>query len=162
MKIVEVEGPMVALRAYQVYARCAGLKLGRVVHQHLERALRTAISSGWLVFADEWGDGDFDHVIVRLPTMPATVLRSGGGRTLKEIPPSEIAHVLSMLRKSQPGLSREELFRKTLENFHLNRLTRGQMEILRNVEARMASLLSFPMQAWKKEDGGLSERRLPR
>lgn len=124
-RIIKIEGPMVAKRAYDTYLRSCGIKrMGGELRKVMNRALDQAIRRKWVVSEDEMGTGDLLYSVVRVVDAPAVRLRSRGPRTLEEIPPSEVqlaARCLARQCGSSPGS--DEHLRAILGCFDLVRLT---------------------------------------
>jgi hypothetical protein len=86
IKIVEVEGPMLAKRSYDVYLRHCGIKrMGKDLKRSMNRALQQAINKGLLTKSDEWEVGGLLHSIIHLPDRCSPRLRNLGGRTVDEM-----------------------------------------------------------------------------
>lgn len=129
--IVSVEGPVLSRRVFRLYAQAAGIqRLRQEAASALSRALRQAIREGRLVAeADRLIDGERQQVL-RTPEQPLVVLREGGGRSLDDIPLTEIAAAITYV-KGQRGLtSKDEIFRSCLSLFGLVRLTESARQVL--------------------------------
>jgi len=125
VRIVEVEGPVVAKRAYDIYLRGCGIKrMGHELKSTMNKALSHAIREGRVICEDEAGKGGILFSVVRVKGSPPIRLRSRGSRSFEEIPPSELQVVAKYLlkRDSFPSGSDEHL-RAILECFDLKRLT---------------------------------------
>jgi very-short-patch-repair endonuclease len=136
-RIIAVEGPMLAKRAYHGYLRGCGLsKLGKGIKKAMNRGLQQAIRAGMVVSEDELETGGLIHTVLRLPAMEPVRWRERGPRKLEEIPPSEVLLVARHL-ELQHRLRRgsEAHFRAILEAFNIKRLTR-------QVEATLTDALS--------------------
>lgn len=141
VRIVDVEGPMLAKRAYDLYLRSNGIRrLGPELKRLLNRALHKAISLGSIVTEDEMGNGGLLYSIVRTPSTHAVVLRNRGARDFDEIPPSELQLVARRIAQAS-GLARgsEAHLRAVLAFLDLKRLTPQVESRLRDVLQR-----SFP------------------
>jgi len=91
VEIVQTEGPMLAKRAYDIYLRCCGIKrMGKDIRSLMNRALQSAVKLNAIIKKDEWNSGGSLYSIIRLPDQDTIRLRTSGGRTIDEIPPSEI------------------------------------------------------------------------
>ena len=122
-QIIATEGPVMASRVFQIFARAGGL--GRIyeeTRQSFLGALQTALDEGVLVAEQEASD-DPATWIVRLPSQPLVRIRTLGSRTLHEVPAAEMAEFILEFRVADELISREELFRKVLNEYGLNRLT---------------------------------------
>ena len=125
VRIVEVEGPVVAKRAYDIYLRGCGIKrMGHELKSTMNKALSHAIRQGRVVCEDEAGKSGILFSVVRVKGSPPIRLRSRGPRSFEELPPSELQVVARYLleRHSFPSGSDEHL-RAVLECFDLKRLT---------------------------------------
>ncbi len=122
--IIKAEGPMLALHAYQIYARAAGIqRVGTNVRSNLNKALFAGIMRGAILTEDEHRKRGQIFSIVRLPQTPKVIVRSLGNRTFEEIPPSEIAEIMRRGKKKSPGKTREDLYRGVLNYYGLVRVT---------------------------------------
>jgi very-short-patch-repair endonuclease len=124
-KIIDVEGPMLAKRAYDLYLRGCGIRrLGGGLKSAMNKALQRAVSNGIVVKEDETGKGGLLHTIVRPAGAPPVVLRDRGPRDFEEIPPSElqlIARILADKDGLEPGT--DDHLRAVLDYYDLKRLT---------------------------------------
>lgn len=124
-RIIEVEGPVVAKRACDVYLRSCGIKrMGRELRKMMERALAQLVRRQVVVSEDELGTGDLLDSVVRIAGTPPVRLRRRGPRSLDEIPPSEVqlaARRLADIHGFSPGS--DEHLRAILGFFDLVRLT---------------------------------------
>ncbi|NUM56502.1 MAG: AAA family ATPase [Candidatus Hydrogenedentes bacterium] len=124
-RIVSIEGPMLAKRAYDIYLRGTGIKrMGGELKRTMNRALQLAIRSGRIVKEDEYEKGGLVYSIIRPAGTPQIRLRTRGPRDFEEIPPSEVQLVARMLAKSE-GLEpkSDAHLRAVLDHFDLKRLT---------------------------------------
>jgi hypothetical protein len=69
-------------------------------------------------------------VAVRVPDSPEIELRTGGGRTLEEVPLNEIAALMDMVAKQFSIHEEEQLFREVLDRYKIKRLTSKARSIL--------------------------------
>lgn len=124
-RIVEVEGPMVAKRAYDIYLRGCGIKrLGHDLKSTMNRALQIAIRQQRVCDEDEAGSGDQLLAVIRSVGSPPIKLRTRGERAFEEIPPSElqtVARYLEVRCGMLPGS--DDHLRAILDSFDLKRLT---------------------------------------
>ena len=124
-RIIEVEGPMLAKRAYDIYLQGCGIKrMGHELRSTMNKALANAIRQGRVLSEDERGKRGLLYSVVRVKGSPPIKLRSRGPRTFEEIPPSELQTVATYLaeRRNLKSGSDEHL-RAVLECFDLKRLT---------------------------------------
>lgn len=133
VRIVEVEGPVVAKRAYDIYLRGCGIqRMGHDLKSTMNKALAHAIRQGRLVSESEATEGFLVRVkgdpmlfsVVRLNGSPPIRLRSRGPRSFEEIPPSELQIVAIYLAERHGFASGSDVhLRAVLESFDLKRLT---------------------------------------
>lgn len=124
-RIVEIEGPMIAKRAYDVYLRGLGIKrLGGELRDALDRGLAHAQRNKRLVNENEADDNRQLGWVIRLPGTPAVRLRQRGPRDFTEIPPAEIQRA-ALLLSTQTNLESgsEAHLRVILDFFDLKRMT---------------------------------------
>jgi very-short-patch-repair endonuclease len=134
--IIAKDGPLTRFSIYRLYIEgCPYLhRSGRAVRDKLNVALRALLKAGEIVQEDELGSGKPEGIVVRVAGTPAVRLRPAGRRKLEEIPPSEIFLVLDRLQTTASGPDDEELlFRKILEHFGFNQLTRTRRKHLQNL-----------------------------
>ncbi len=124
-RIIKVEGPMLAKRAYDIYLRSCGLRrMGRDLKHLMNKALQHAIRNGRIVKEDELNKDDLVHSIVRLTGAPPVIVRNRGPRDFCEIPPSEIQLVAHRLIKDgNIEVGSDSHLRAVLKYFTLKRLT---------------------------------------
>jgi hypothetical protein len=122
-QIIAAEGPVMASRVFQIFARAGGL--GRIYEETRRsfiNALQSAIDND-IFLAEQEGSEDPATWILRLPSQPLVRVRTLGSRTLHEVPATELAEFMLEFRVENELISREELFRKVLNEYGLNRLT---------------------------------------
>lgn len=131
--IIEVEGPMVAKRAYDIHLRSCGIKrMGPYLKNTMDKALADAIQQRRLVTEVEGTERSLMSSIVRVNGSSPIKLRTRGGRTLEEIPPSELQVVSKYLlerHKFFPGSDKH--LRAVLDFFDLKRMTTQVSMILK-------------------------------
>ena len=133
LSIVAVEGPILASRVFNIYARAGGL--GRIyepTRKRLVLAMRHALSNKTLLSEIEASE-EPSTWILRLPSQPAVCVRSLGSRTLHEVPAAELAEVMLEHRVANDLISKDELFRNVLEEYGLLRLTKATTDRLEYV-----------------------------
>lgn len=125
VRIIEVEGPLLAHRAYDIYLQGCGIKrMGGQLKHLMNKALAHAVRSGRVVSVDEAARGGLLQSIVRVKGTPPIKVRSRGPRSLEEIPPSELKVVARYLVEQHGfAFGSEEHLRAVLEVFELKRLT---------------------------------------
>jgi very-short-patch-repair endonuclease len=98
IEIVGVEGPIQALRLYQLHARAAGgHRVGREMRHRYNSLVSRAIRRGALAQVEDDIPGVIDKALYS-PGSPEVVLRSLGPRQLVEVPRSEVATLARELR----------------------------------------------------------------
>jgi very-short-patch-repair endonuclease len=103
-RIIEVEGPMLAKRAYDVYLRGCGIMwMEREVKKLMNRALGCLVRQGVVVAEDEMKSGGFVKSIVRVKGADLVCIRKRGPRTFEEIPGSEVRVVARLLSEQLDG-----------------------------------------------------------
>ena len=124
-RIIDVEGPMLAKRSYDIYLRGCGIfRMGGPLKRTMNKALQHAIQKGQIISEDESEKGGLVYTIVRSASAPPVFVRERGPRNFEEIPPSELQLVARMLAKSsdlEPGSDAH--LRAILDFFNLKRLT---------------------------------------
>jgi very-short-patch-repair endonuclease len=125
VRIIEVEGPVLAKRVYDIYLRGCGIKrMGHELKSTMNKALSHAIRQGRVICEDEAGKGGILFSVVRMKGSPPIRLRSRGPRSFEELPPSELQVVARYLLEGHSFLSgSDEHLRAVLECFDLKRLT---------------------------------------
>jgi very-short-patch-repair endonuclease len=125
VRIVEVESPVVAKRAYDIYLRGCGIKrMGHDLKSTMNKALSVAIRQRRLVSENETTEGGLLFSVVRVNGSPPIKLRTRGPRSFEEIPPSELQVVARYLLEHHSFASgSDEHLRAVLECFDLKRLT---------------------------------------
>jgi very-short-patch-repair endonuclease len=123
-RIVEMEGPMLVKKAYDIYLRKCGIRrLGGELKRTMNKAMQYAISSEKIVKEDELGQGGLIYSIVRIKNSPPIKLRKLGTRQFDEIPPSELQVASFIVKRENRELSDEEHLRDVLTFYGLKRLT---------------------------------------
>jgi very-short-patch-repair endonuclease len=141
VRIIEVEGPVLAKRVYDIYLRGCGIKrMGHELKRTMNKALAHAIRQGRVVSEDEEAKSGLLFSVVRAKGSPPIRLRSRGPRSFEEIPPSEL-QVLSRYLLEGYGFASgsEEHLRAVLECLDLKRLTTQVGTTFRDILER-----SFP------------------
>jgi very-short-patch-repair endonuclease len=124
-RIIDVEGPMLAKRAYDIYLRGCGIKrLSGELKTTLNKALRSAIRQGRVVSENEPGKGGGIFSTVRSKGTPPVKMRCRGPRIFEEIPPGELRAGGRHVRETQHLESGTDAhLRAILDCFDLKRLT---------------------------------------
>lgn len=123
--IIEVEGPMLVKRAYDIYLRGCGIKrMGRELKRTMNKALQHAVRQRRVVIENELNTKGYIHAIVRITGTSQIILRKRGPRSFEEIPPSEIL-VASHLALKECSFHKgsDEHLHAILELLDLKRLT---------------------------------------
>ena len=127
LEIIAAEGPVLADRAYGLYNRASGgHKLTSVVRAPLSGSAYRLKGDGKIAFDEDEGDA-----LLRAAGSPRVKVRELGGRTLDEVPLSEIAELMRRLRAT--GAS--DLPRATLDAYGLVRMTSRAQDILGRAQA---------------------------
>jgi very-short-patch-repair endonuclease len=124
-QIIEVEGPMVAKRAYDLYLRGCGIqRMGHELKREMNKALAHAMRQGRVVNEIETEVRGYLYSVVRMKGTPPIKIRKRGPRSFDEIPPSEIQAVARLLiPKNSDQYGGPYHLRTILEHFDLKRLT---------------------------------------
>jgi very-short-patch-repair endonuclease len=129
-QIIEMEGPILGSRLYQLYVRSAGgSKVGSRIKRQLNSTMYHLERGGQIIADDPLDEGGQCPKTYRLPDQAAFVVRERGARTIHEIPPLELAARIRALR--QDGDSAEATFRRVLRDYGLSALkskTRARLE----------------------------------
>ncbi len=130
--IVQGHGPMPCHYAYRLYARAAGINLGKNIKKTLNRAIAAAVRAGTLEQANEYNTRDQSNQIVRVMGTPEVRLRPRRERNLEDIPPSELAAMMRQIIASSGSnrIPKEDVFREVLNHYGLNKLTQKAQSIL--------------------------------
>jgi len=125
VRIIEVEGPVLAKRVYDIYLRGCGIKrMGHELKRSMNKALAHAIRQGRVVSEDEAAKSGLLFSVVRAKGSPPIRLRTRGPRSFEEIPPSELQVLARYLLEGHGFASgSEEHLRAVLECLDLKRLT---------------------------------------
>jgi hypothetical protein len=124
-RIIEIEGPMIAKRAYDIYLRGCGIRrMGRELRSTMNKALSSAIRQGKVMSEN---DEDVKGIIfstVRIKGAPPVKIRTRGPRLFNEIPPDELRAVGQYISdKLSVERGTDEHLRLVLDHFDLRRLT---------------------------------------
>ena len=124
-RIVDVEGPMIAKRAYDIYLRGCGIKrMGHELRSTMNKALASAIRQGRVISEKESGTRGLLFSVIRMKDGPPIKLRTRGSRAFEEIPPSELLVLAKYLEDQHKVKSgSDEHLRAILECYDLKRLT---------------------------------------
>lgn len=138
LQIIEVEAPILAKRAYDIYLRSCGIqRMGGELRKTMNQALQHLVSKGQALKEDELGKGGLMYTTVRPKGCAAVLVRNRGSRDFTEIPPSELLTVAKKLIKDS-GFKKgsDEHLRAILEYYDLKRLTAQVSAVLLDVLER--------------------------
>jgi very-short-patch-repair endonuclease len=123
--IIDVEGPMIAKRAYDIYLRGCGIRrLGGELKSMMNKALASAIRQDRVISENEPEKSGLILSTVRSKGGPPVRPRLRGSRSFEEIPPAELRAVGNHLLETQNlTAGSDEHLRAILECFDLKRLT---------------------------------------
>jgi len=131
--IVEAEGPVMAGRVFHIFSKAGGLnRIYDATRRNFIAGLQAALKAGVFLAEKETPDEPSSWVL-RLPAQKPVRVRSLGGRTLHEVPATEIAEIMLEIRVGDELVSREELSRKVLAEYGLIRLTEATKSRLDHV-----------------------------
>lgn len=130
LEIIEVEGPILGSRLYQLYVRSAGQSaVGSTIRSTLNSIMHGLERSNKVIADDPLGSSGQYPKTYRLPHQPPIHVRELGGRTLHEVPPLELAARIRALQ--QPRDTAEDTYRRVLSDNGLKALTsktRGRLD----------------------------------
>lgn len=130
-QIVDVEGPILGTRLYQLYVKSTGgHRVGRELARHLNVATSSAVARKLLLADNPLNLTGQRIKTFRLEHQPAVDVRELGSRQLAEVPPAELATVMCSLRRQ--GQDEESWFRRVLNVYGLKRLTDNTRTLLRD------------------------------
>lgn len=118
LEIVGVEGPIFALRLYQLHAKAAGgSRVGREMRQQYNQLIHRALRAGTLRQVEDDLAGVVDKTLYLTGT-PPVIVRELGPRQLIEVPRSELAMLARMVGSSDPSATK----RAVLDALGLSRM----------------------------------------
>lgn len=125
VKIIEVEGPIIAKRACDIYLRSVGIRrMGHEIKAIMELALLAAIRAGQVESLDEISSKDLMSHTMRLAGSAPLVIRTRGDRNFEEITPSEVQFIARYIsHKKSINLVGDQNLHAVLDFFDLKRLT---------------------------------------
>ena len=152
MEIINIEGPMLAKRAYDIYLKTCGIKrMGKELKKIMNKSLQILVRQGDVVIQDEMNIGGLVYTYIRTKDTQPIVLRERGPRTFNEIPPSEVLIVANYIRaEAKEHIENDDqLYRNVLNEFDLKRLTAATKERLDDI---LALDLDY-VDAWLESNG---------
>jgi len=124
LAIVAAEGPVIGYRIHSAYVKASeGQRVSKQIARELNSAITSAVRRGFFIGDNPLGEPGVKPQTFRLPEQPPVHIRALGPRSLYEVPPSELAAVLSQLAEEHGWYPEETLFRATLDQLGLKRLT---------------------------------------
>lgn len=134
LAIVAAEGPVTGYRLHSAYVKASeGHRVGKQIAKTLNAAITAAVRRGLLIGENPLGEPGVKPRTFWLPAQPAVDVRPLGPRSLHEMPPSELASVLSQMAEEHGWHPEEALFRATLGQLSRKRLTPNVADRLRSV-----------------------------
>lgn len=134
LAVVAAEGPVIGYRLHSAYVKASeGQRVSKQIAKVLNSAITAAVRRGLLIGENPLGEPGVKPRTFRLPDQSAVHVRPLGPRSLHEMPPSELATVLSQMAEKHGWYPEEALFRATLGQFGLKRLTVNVTDRLRSV-----------------------------
>ena len=111
-RIIEIEGPINAKRAYDIYLRGCGIRrLGPDLKSTMNKALHSLVHQGLVILENEPGISGLLFSAVRSKASAPVRLRCRGPRAFDEIPPGELRaagkHLSTSVRRS--SLRRDQM-----------------------------------------------------
>lgn len=132
--VVEIEGPLLGDRLHQAHVRAAGgQRVGRQIAHALNSAINVAKRRRMLVEDNALSESGVKPRTYRLPSQPLFVVRELGPRSLDQVPPRELAALMRDAAGTAGWADEEDLFRRVLEQYGVQRLTNNAITQLRRV-----------------------------
>lgn len=122
LAVVAVEGPVVGSRLLSAYGRAAGRRMGPRISLALTKVIRSAARKGLLVQEDPLGRTAVPTRTYRLPDQPAVAPRELGARQFDQVPPAELAHVMSRAAAELGWANLDDVFRATMSAYGIRRM----------------------------------------
>lgn len=137
-EIIETEGPILCLRAYQLFARASDvMRIRSATRTRFNQAIQRGVEAGAFELSDGYGTQYQMNRFVRLKGTPSVVVRELGTRSIHDVPPDEVAAVIRSVKSQTVGLSREALIRRVLELYGLSRATEQTIAALDEAQSRL-------------------------
>ncbi len=127
IEIVEKEGPIVTPRLFRIYTQGSGKRrTGRRIRKKLSQSVNRLVRRMAIV-REHHDVGPRDQVaVLRLPNQKSGVVRTLGGRTLSEVPPTELGALMAQIMDVfhiRASSSHEPIFRRVLDFYGLKKLS---------------------------------------
>ncbi len=124
VEILSVEGPMSGQRLYRVLVKVSGRqRVGSQARAATNKAMARALRKEVIAERNEMGKAGYKERIFRKADTPAVVVRPRGDREFVEVPPSEVATVMTRLEQRTPSLTAKALYRAVLDFYDTKRTT---------------------------------------
>lgn len=133
-QIVAIEGPVLGFRIHQAYVEASGQRrVGNQMAQALNAALSRAVQDHILIADNPLGQGGMKPRTYRLQGQSEVSCRELGPRTLEQVPPLELASLMSSTAETQGWDTLETLFRQVLHRLGRDRLSKPADQLLTRV-----------------------------
>jgi hypothetical protein len=134
LEIVDAEGPLTTERLFQVYLHAAGGKrVGKAIRKTLLKHVGRLCRMGEITCQHEAYTPKSQIMVVRRPAQAEVIVRTLGDRALWDVPPKELAELMSRiipLFNLGSVEDQQELYRTVLEFYGMKRLSRKIFEYL--------------------------------
>lgn len=134
VEIVLAESPILKERAVNLYRKAAGIgRVGSILRPKFDSSVDAAVRKGLI---EQRTEPRRDNEVVQVlwaPGTPRVVLREAGDRAPNEIPPSELAALMSEVLRTSIPMDDASLFRNTCEYLGISRLRSSTRELLESV-----------------------------
>jgi very-short-patch-repair endonuclease len=122
--IVTAEGPVMGHRMHSAYVLASGgHRVGKQIGHALNTAISEAVRAGILVAENPLGQSGVKPRTYRLPGQSEVIVRQLGPRTLEQVPPLELAHLLTDAAAVSGWDATESLFKDVLHRLGRDRLS---------------------------------------
>ncbi|WP_156756120.1 hypothetical protein [Actinokineospora pegani] len=124
VRVVEAEGPVLGSRLHTAYVRASGAhRVTKLAASELNKAIAQAVRERLLVEDNPLDENGIKPRVYRLPDHPEVRSRNLGPRAFEEVPPSELAALLTHVATTGAAVGEEAEHRAALELLNLKRLT---------------------------------------
>jgi len=132
IEIIKVEEPILRERVFHLYVKASGLgRIGSQILSIFKNALRKAIKKNYVEEVIEFWLPRESVKIIQMKSSSGIKIRELGDRTFKEIPPTEVAALMSLIiDNNKADVSETELFHNVLECYGIRRMTNDMKNIL--------------------------------